>query len=105
MEKTTVFLYIFLILSLQPKKNVGFVIVLFTVDFGHRYGCTVCQRNSDPFYIVTYYKKWVTTYWTHSTIHYSSKAMEKERSKIAPPPSLNHAEYIINIGHNLIDAQ
>ena len=22
---------------------------------------TVCPRNSDPFYIVTYYIKWVTT--------------------------------------------
>ena len=27
---------------------------------------TVCPRSSDPFYIVTYYIKWVTTPWTHS---------------------------------------
>ena len=27
---------------------------------------TVCPRSSDPFYIVTYYKKWVTNSWTHS---------------------------------------
>ena len=26
---------------------------------------TVCQRSSDPFYIVTNHKKWVTTSWTH----------------------------------------
>ena len=29
---------------------------------------TVCQRSSDPFYIVSYYIKWVTTSWTHSMI-------------------------------------
>ena len=29
--------------------------------------CTVCPRSSDPFYIVTYYIKLVTTSWTHST--------------------------------------
>ena len=27
---------------------------------------TVCPRSSDPFYIVIYYTKWVTTSWTHS---------------------------------------
>ena len=27
---------------------------------------TVCPRSSDPFYVVTYYIKWVTTSWTHS---------------------------------------
>ena len=26
--------------------------------------CTVCPGSSDPFYIVTYYIKWVTTSWT-----------------------------------------
>ena len=25
---------------------------------------TVCPRSSDPFYIITYYMKWVTTSWT-----------------------------------------
>ena len=25
---------------------------------------TVCPRSSDPFYIVTYYIKWVSTSWT-----------------------------------------
>ena len=28
--------------------------------------CTICPGSSDPFYIVTYYIKWVTTSWTHS---------------------------------------
>ena len=27
---------------------------------------TVCPRSSDPFYIVSYYIKWVTTSWTYS---------------------------------------
>ena len=28
---------------------------------------TVCPGSSDPFYIVTYYIKWVTISWTHSS--------------------------------------
>ena len=28
---------------------------------------TACPRSSDLFYIITYYIKWVTTSWTHST--------------------------------------
>ena len=28
---------------------------------------TVCPRSKDPFYVVTYYIKWITTSWTHST--------------------------------------
>ena len=28
--------------------------------------CTVCPRISDPFYVVSYYIKRVTTSWTHS---------------------------------------
>ena len=27
---------------------------------------TICPRRSAQFYIVTYYKKWVTTSWTDS---------------------------------------
>ena len=27
-------------------------------------GCTVCPGSSDPFYMVTYYIKWVATSWT-----------------------------------------
>ena len=29
-------------------------------------GDTVCPRSSDPFYVVTYYIKWVATSWTYS---------------------------------------
>ena len=37
---------------------------------------TVCPRSSDPFYIVNYYIKWVTTPWTHRRIKmlFSSKS-------------------------------
>ena len=31
---------------------------------------TVCPRSSDPFYIVIYYMKWVTTSWTYSSMLY-----------------------------------
>ena len=27
---------------------------------------TICPGSSDPFYIVSYYIRWVTTSWTHS---------------------------------------
>ena len=27
----------------------------------------VCKRNIDPFYIVTYYMKWVKTPWAYSS--------------------------------------
>ena len=30
-----------------------------------KYTYTVCPRNSDPFHIVSYYIKWVTTSWTY----------------------------------------
>ena len=39
---------------------------------------TVCPRSSDPFYIVSYYIKWVTTSWTHSCIFIHSHTIDKE---------------------------
>ena len=30
---------------------------------------TVCPGRSDPFFIVSYYIKWVTTSWTHSVLY------------------------------------
>ena len=43
---------------------------IFTLDRNLRhkfcfYYTTVCPGRSDPFYIVSYYIKWVTTSWTH----------------------------------------
>ena len=34
-----------------------------TLWFGHG---TICPGSSDPFYIASYFLKWVTTSWTHS---------------------------------------
>ena len=31
---------------------------------------TICPRSSGPFYIVTYYIKWVNTSWTYSMVIY-----------------------------------
>ena len=39
---------------------------------------TLCPRNSDPFYVLTCYIKWVITSWTYS--NYTKKA---RRRKIA----------------------
>ena len=35
-------------------------------NFGEKLRTTVCSRSSDPIYIVSYYIKWDTTFWTHS---------------------------------------
>ena len=32
----------------------------------------MCPRSSDPFYVVTYYIKWVTSSWTYSTLFFIS---------------------------------
>ena len=32
--------------------------------------CTVCPGSSDPFYIVTYYIKWVTTSWIYCLLNF-----------------------------------
>ena len=49
---------------------------------------TICQRSSYPFYIVTYYIKWVTTSWTHSikkilAYEYKDKSVRKNCRKKA----------------------
>ena len=32
---------------------------------------TVCPKNLDPFYIITYYINWIKTFWTYRNIHHS----------------------------------
>ena len=34
---------------------------------------TVCPGSSDPFYVVSYYIKWVTTSWTYSILDGNSE--------------------------------
>ena len=48
-------------------------VLLLTAGHGTTFQCkntrlfiTVCPRSSDPFYIVSYYIKWVATSWTYS---------------------------------------
>ena len=36
----------------------------------HKNWCTVCPGSIEPFYIVSYYIKWVTTSWTYSSRTY-----------------------------------
>ena len=38
----------------------------FRINKENMNGLTVRPGSSDPFYIVSYYLKWVTTSWTHS---------------------------------------
>ena len=44
--------------------------------------CTVCPGSSDPFYLVTYFIKWVTTSWTYSMIHIFPSLMPSIHQKI-----------------------
>ena len=42
---------------------------------------TVCPGSSDPFYIVSYYTRWVITSWTHSMNKYNSGHAPPERGR------------------------
>ena len=41
----------------------------------------MCPRSSDPFYVVTYYIKWVTSSLTHSSINMGIFRRKTFRSK------------------------
>ena len=41
---------------------------------------TVCPRSSDPFFIVTYYIKWVTT-WTDGNINFKEAKYYKNMNQ------------------------
>ena len=49
------------------EDGTGKVLKKLTVNPG-RLVNTVCPRSSDPFHIVSYIIKWVTTSWTYSII-------------------------------------
>ena len=38
---------------------------------------TVCQRNRDPIYVVTYYINWVKTYWTYCKNYFKREIVVK----------------------------
>ena len=44
---------------------------------------TVFPGSSDPFYIVSYYIKWVTTSWTYSKINYKTE-IYTQKGKFLP---------------------
>ena len=55
-------------LGKKPKQNITGGDMVFIL-----YG-TVCPRSSDPFYIVAYYIKWVTTSCTYSNSEHIAHA-------------------------------
>ena len=48
-------------------------IVLVVVYNDLKFAYTGCPRSSDPFRIVSYYKKWGTTSWTYSTFTHDTE--------------------------------
>mgnify|MGYP007023201260 CR=1 FL=1 len=56
---------------------------------------TVCPRSSYPFYLVSYYMKWVTTSWTFSSLYsfyvvnYDLKLVKTSRAYTVWPRSLH----------------
>ena len=55
---------------------------------------TVSPRSSDPFYIVTYYIKWVTTSWTYSIFTWLEYYILGVCNDFAQPPTSG-----LNSGH------
>ena len=51
----------------QTKYHIDWARERYT-DFENYTNTTVCPRSSDPFYVVNYYIKWVTTIWTDGTV-------------------------------------
>jgi len=44
----------------------------------------VCPRRSDPFYVVTYFIKWLTTSWTYNKDFLWSEQGVLEESEVLP---------------------
>ena len=44
--------------------NIKYLVICYDNSFLNIDIYTVCPKSSDPFYVVTYYKTWVTTSWT-----------------------------------------
>ena len=76
--KINIFMYTFVLYHVQ----VLYYVHIYYLKIEDKHFCTMVEtvsqltqrycmskNYSDPFYIVSYYKKWVTASWTHSTIH------------------------------------
>ena len=64
----------YILKNVQDFFNIYCVILWMVGNFSD----TLCPKSSDPFYIVTYYIKWVTTHWTDGTVaEGSARKVEK----------------------------
>ena len=53
-----------------------------STNIGEESKVTICPRSSDPFYIVSYYIKLVTTSWTYSAIKLLTTEIVEARIKV-----------------------
>ena len=51
--------------SKKKGANMKFTIIFLKIGYFWPRLSTMCPRSSDPFYVVTYYMKLVTTSWTY----------------------------------------
>ena len=54
-------------------------------------------RSSDPFYIVSYYKKWVTTSWTYSSITKEGLYGPPISENIVPDPAIHGPDKAVTV--------
>ena len=81
----TVFSAVFTVFTLQCSVQCSLFHVKFSVQKSLMLTRIImCPRNSYPFYIVSYYTKWVTTSWTYSPLHYSYNFALQKDSNIQP---------------------
>ena len=61
------------------------------INSGRKSRLILCPRSSYTIYIVSYYYKWVTTSWTHSTTNRrcSAKVIMKDEKITISPPALS----------------
>ena len=57
----------------------------------------MCQRSSDPFYIVTYYMNWVTTTWTHSMSNLEERGRKDRKRRGERHKKLEEQKENLNI--------
>ena len=55
------------------RRHFKEILLLYLIVLKNKH--TVCQESSDPFYIESYYTKWVTTSWTHSICPYNIRIL------------------------------
>ena len=59
---------------------------------------TVCPRNSDTFYLVSYYIKWVTTSWTYCNLTMMCPSMDPLDPCVPVKMSFNICFYSLDLG-------